>query len=61
LAGAEGKALELRIGTAAAATLIYLASDPTIERVPSFYCTNDEAMADMKAMAEAEAAKAGAA
>lgn len=61
LAGDEGKALEYRIGTAAAASLIYLASDPSIERFPSFYCGNDEAMADMKAMAEAEAAKAGAA
>ena len=58
LAGEEGKALEARIGTPAAASLIYLASDPTIERFPSFYCGNDEALSDMKAMAEAEAARA---
>jgi hypothetical protein len=59
LAGDEGKALERRIGTPAAATLIYLASDPTIERFPNFYTDNDTALADMKAMAEAEAVKAG--
>jgi hypothetical protein len=58
LAGDEGKALEDRIGTRTAATLIYLASDPTMEKFPSFYCGNDEALADMKAMAEAEAARA---
>ena len=57
LAGKEGQDLEDRIGTAAAATLIYLASDPNIEKFPSFYCGNDEALADMKAMAEAEAAR----
>jgi hypothetical protein len=60
LAGDEGKALEDRIGTPAAATLIYLASDPTIERFPDFYTDDDTALADMKAMAEAEAAKVGA-
>jgi hypothetical protein len=52
LAGDEGKALEHKIGTAAAATLIYLASDPSMERLPSFYCSNDEALADMKRLAE---------
>ena len=60
LAGDEGRDLESRIGTPAAATLIYLASDPSLERFPSFYCGNDEALADMKAMAEAEAARVGA-
>ena len=58
LAGGEGKALEDRIGTPAAAMLIYLASDPTIEKFPDFYCGNDEALADMKEMADAEAARA---
>jgi uncharacterized protein YjbI with pentapeptide repeats len=58
LAGEAGKALEAKIGTPAAATLIYLASDPELERFPSFYCGNEEALADMKARAEAEAAKA---
>ena len=58
LAGEAGKALEAKIGTPAAATLIYLASDPELERFPSFYCGNEKALADMKARAEAEAAKA---
>jgi hypothetical protein len=58
LAGEEGRALEAKIGTPAAATLIYLASDPELGRFPSFYCNNDEALADMKARAETEAAKA---
>ena len=58
LAGEAGKALEAKIGTPAAATLIYLASDPELDRFPSFYCNNAKALADMKARAEAEAAKA---
>jgi len=57
LAGDEGKALEDSIGPAAAASLIYLASDPTLEKFPSFYCSNDEALEDMKRLAELEAAK----
>jgi len=57
LAGDEGKALEKQIGTPAAATLIYLASDPTLDKFPSFYCGNGEALADMKRLAELEAAK----
>ena len=51
LAGDAGKAMEFCLGTSAAATLIYLASDPKIERIPNFYCTNDEALADMARMA----------
>jgi hypothetical protein len=51
LAGAVGAELERKIGTAAAATLIYLASDPSLERVPDFYCSNAEALADMKRLA----------
>ncbi|AOJ10362.1 pentapeptide repeat-containing protein [Burkholderia mayonis] len=57
LAGEGGKALERAMGTATAATLIYLASDPErwkIERLPNFYCGNDEALDDMKRMAEEE-------
>jgi hypothetical protein len=38
--------------------MIYLASDPAIERFPNFYCRDAEALADMKRLAEAEAAKA---
>jgi hypothetical protein len=58
LAGEEGKALERRHGHAGAATLIYLASDPAIERIPNFYDSNAAALADMKRLAEAEASKA---
>jgi hypothetical protein len=44
------------MGTPAAATAIYLASDPNLEKVPNFYATNDEAMADMKRLANQKAA-----
>ena len=54
LAGDAGKNLEARLGTSGAATLIYLASDPKLERVPDFYCGNSAALADMKRLAEAE-------
>ncbi len=56
LAGSEGRELESKMGTAGAAALIYLASDPKLGRMPDFYCSNTEALADMKARAEAEAA-----
>ncbi|PRG59801.1 pentapeptide repeat-containing protein, partial [Burkholderia multivorans] len=58
LAGDGGKALEWAMGTSTAATLIYLASDPERwqkERLPDFYCGNDDALADMKRMADEEA------
>jgi len=61
LAGDEGRALDTRIGTAAAASLIYLASDPTLDKFPDFYCGNTAALEDMKRLAEAEAAKSAAA
>ena len=61
LAGEEGKALEDRIGTPAAASLIYLASDPDLGKFPSFYCDDETALADMKNRAEQEAANVGAA
>jgi hypothetical protein len=60
LAGEEGKALEDKIGTPAAAMSIYMASDPErwkTERLPDFYCDNDKALADMKRLAEEEAAR----
>jgi uncharacterized protein YjbI with pentapeptide repeats len=57
LAGAAGAAMEVCMGPAAAAALIYMASDPTIEKIPDFYCSNDEALADMKRLAELEATK----
>ena len=56
LAGEEGAVLEHVMGTAAAATLIYLASDPQLDRVPDFYATDAKALADMKRLAEQEAA-----
>ena len=54
LAGPGGKVLEGVYGAAAAAALIYQASDPKLERVPSWYATNSEALDDMKRLAEAE-------
>ena len=52
LAGEGGAALEYAIGTPAAAALIYMASDPALERIPDFYCDNEAAMADMARLAE---------
>jgi uncharacterized protein YjbI with pentapeptide repeats len=51
LAGTAGAALEEKIGTAAAATLIYLASDPELKRIPDFHASDEDAMADMKRLA----------
>ncbi len=53
LAGAAGAAMEYCMGTPAAAALIYLKSDPKLEKIPNFYADNDEALADMKRLAEA--------
>jgi hypothetical protein len=55
LAGDAGKAMEFCMGTPAAAALIYLASDPKIEKIPDFYATNGDALADMKRLADLEA------
>ena len=57
LAGEAGAAMEYCLGTSAAAALIYLKSDPSLERIPDFHCENDEALADMKRLAEMEAAR----
>ena len=51
LAGEKGKELETKIGTPAAAALIYWNSDPKLKQLPDFYCGNDEALADMKKLA----------
>ena len=56
LAGVGGKALEWVMGTDAAAAMIYMSSDPTLERIPDFYCSDSEALADMKRLAEQESA-----
>jgi hypothetical protein len=58
LAGEGGAAMEWCLGTPAAAALIYLKSDPKIERIPNFYASNEDALADMKRLADAEAATA---
>jgi len=58
LAGDGGRALEWVLGTPAAAALIYQASDPTMERVPDFYASNDAALEDMRRLADAERAAA---
>ena len=55
LAGEAGRILEGKIGTPAAAMAIYMASDPARwenEPLPDFYCSNSEALTDMKRMAE---------
>jgi hypothetical protein len=36
--------------------MIYLKSDPKLERIPNFCADNETALADMKRLAEAEAA-----
>ena len=56
LAGPEGKALENRFNTELAAMLIYAASSPELSVSPArFYDSNDDALADMKRLAELEA------
>jgi hypothetical protein len=60
LAGDAGAELESRIGTPAAASLIYLASDPQLDKFPDFYCGNETALEDMKRLAEIEAARSSA-
>jgi hypothetical protein len=62
LAGEAGKAMEVYWGgTNHAAWLIYKASDPEIEGRPNFFATKEEAIADMRTLAEKEAAKASSA
>jgi len=56
LAGDAGRVMDGIMGTAAAAALIYAKSDPQMERVPSFYASNEAALADMKRLADAEVA-----
>lgn len=56
LAGEGGKALEWAMGTPAAAAMIYMASDPALEKIPNFYDTNEGALADMARLAEQAAA-----
>ena len=53
LAGEAGAAMEFCMGTPAAAALIYLKSDPKLEKIPDFYADDETALADMKRLAEA--------
>ena len=53
LAGKPGRELEEKIGTNAAAALIYMASDPDLEQIPDWVASNEDALADIQAMAEA--------
>ena len=55
LAGEAGKRLESQLGTGSAAALIYLKSDPNLERVPDWYASDEDALEDMKRLAELEA------
>ena len=52
LAGEGGRVLEGAYGTGVAAALIYQASDPKLERTPNWNAPNEDAMADMKRLAE---------
>ena len=51
LAGKPGRELEAKIGTNAAAALIYMASDPGLEQIPSWFASKENALADIQAMA----------
>lgn len=53
LAGEAGYKLENELGPAVAGALIYQASDPNLERVPDFFANHQEALADIRAKAEA--------
>ena len=57
LAGEAGKVMEGLMGTPAAAAFIYMASDPDLEKIPDFHCSNDEAMENAKKLAEQEKLK----
>ena len=58
LAGEGGRVLEGVYGTGTAAALIYQASDPMLERIPNWITSNVDALEDMRAKAETEAAGA---
>jgi hypothetical protein len=54
LAGDAGRDLEDRCGSALAGAIISLSSCPWMDRVPDFYASDDDALADIKACAERE-------
>lgn len=55
LAGGNGADLTWPCSTAA--WLIYQVSDPSMKSRPNFFCSNEEALADMKRLAEEEASR----
>jgi hypothetical protein len=55
LAGEAGQRLEDQMGTNSAAALIYYASDPSLDRVPDWYASNEDALSDMARLAGVEA------
>lgn len=60
LAGLEGYALEEKTSTSYAALAIYKASDPSMTEPPDFLCDDDDALDDMKRLADLEREKGGA-
>ena len=58
LAGNIGRYLESLHGPAMAGALITQASCPWMEKVPDFYASNEDALADIRACAEREIAEA---
>jgi hypothetical protein len=58
LAGEKGANLEAQTCTGLAAALIYLASDPTLTEIPSFGGSDEDALRDMRRLAEKEQGKA---
>ena len=55
LAGEPGEMLEACVGPMLAGALIHIASCPQLEgKVPNFYAGNDEALADIKRLAQLE-------
>ncbi|MBL4590774.1 MAG: pentapeptide repeat-containing protein [Phycisphaerales bacterium] len=54
LAGAAGKVMEGVYGPGVAAALIYMASDPEMKKVPNWLASDEDALENMKEMAEAE-------
>jgi len=54
LAGDGGRVLECLYGPSAAAELIYMASDPTMKKIPNWLANDADALADMKRVADAE-------
>jgi len=54
LAGEAGIKLENQTQTLTAAELIYLKSDPNFQKMPNFYADNEEAIEELKKLAEVE-------